>query len=132
MPHEAGGVAGDAEDREARHRLGVGDAAGFRHQRPSLLRPDIGHVRLHERSQMQLRGVFDEERIRHESEHRIGAVEFRETACLGRIVDGRKTSRRPTGSSRGGLRKLIHERLCVAGSAGISGSAENQGRKRCC
>ena len=55
-------------------------------------------VRLHQRRQMQLRGVLDVERIRHEGEHRIGAAEFREAALLGRIVDGRQTSRRPAGA----------------------------------
>ena len=81
---------------------------------------------------MQLSRVLHKEWIRHECEHGIGAAEFREAALLRRIVDGRKTSRRPAGDCHCGVCELIYERLRIAGSAGISRGTEHQGRKRCC
>ena len=63
--------------------------------------------------------VLDKEWIWHEGEHRVGAAELGEATVLGRIVDGRKTSRGPAGGSHGGARELIKEGLRVARTAGI-------------
>ena len=81
---------------------------------------------------MQLSCVLDEERIGNEGERGAGLSELRETAFFGWIVNGRKTSCGPSRGGRRSVRELIEERLCIVGSAGISGGAKHQGRQRCC
>src|SRR5260370_989578 len=65
----------------------------------------------------------------HEGEHGVLVAQFRKPTLLSGVIDGRKTVRLPTRGSRGGLGKLIHEGLRVAGSARVAGGTKNQGRQ---
>ena len=82
---------------------------------------------------MQACGMLDEERIRHESQHGIGAAELRDPALLGRVIDRGETARlairRRPPRRRG---KFVDERLGVPCRARISRCAEHQGRQRTC
>ena len=119
-------IARNAENRCAGQGGGTANTVLLRDERPALLRADVGHIRLQERHEMQLRGVLDKEWKRHEGERRLGFCKLLQTTRLGRIVGRAEAAGGPLGGGGRGGGKSIKVRLSIAGAAGITGRAEHQ------